>query len=307
VKLAIVGCGAMGRLFAAHLAAAGKEVWAYDIWAEHVAALARDGVIVHRGGTHRVVKLNATADATAPGIVDVALIFTKFGATRDAAIAAKKLIGPATLLVTLQNGLGNVEIIRTSYPDNPLLFGFTPLTSEVRAPGVIEASGAGRTCLWSNSGIVTPAMTMFCESLTQSGIDAALTPDIQTEIWQKLIVNCCFNPVCALTDLTVGQAMAQPDTATLIDGVCAEILALASAIGVVLNAQVARRYLQDIGTSARDHFPSMVADMRARRLTEIDCLNGAILRGCQHHGIPAPFNQSLVSLIRMKQSGWPAA
>ncbi len=301
MKIAIVGCGAMGSLFAAHLGDAGRDVWAYDIWAEHVAALARDGIAVHRGGTRRVVTLRATTDPATPGIADVVLIFTKFGATRAAVMAAHQLIGPATVLVTLQNGLGNVEIIRASYPANPLLFGFTPLTSEIRAPGVIAVGGAGRTCLWTDSGDVTPAMTAFCEALSTSGIDAAMTPGIETEIWKKLIVNCCFNPVCALTDLTVGQALAQPDAAALMEGVCAEILALAHASHIALDAQVARRYLWDVGTAASDHFPSMVADIRAQRPTEIDCLNGAVLRGCRRHGIPAPFNQALVALIGIKQ------
>jgi 2-dehydropantoate 2-reductase len=307
MKIAVVGCGAMGGLFAAHLAEAQADVWAIDIWDAHVAAIAADGLAVQRAGTVRSVALRATTDPTAPGVADAVLIFVKYRHTGTAAAAARPLIGPDTLLVTVQNGLGNVEIIRGLYPDNPLLFGFTPLTSAVQRPGAIAAGGAGPTCLWPADGQVTPAMQAFCALLAQGGIAAALTPDIQTEIWKKLVVNCCSNPVCALTGLTVGAACDHPDYRALMDGVLGEIVALAQASGIPLDAATAHAYFAKVAAAARAHHPSMVADFRARRPTEIDALNGAILRLSAAHGLPAPFNQALVSLVHMTEAGWQAA
>jgi 2-dehydropantoate 2-reductase len=307
MKIAVVGCGAMGGLFAAHLADAQADVWAVDIWDAHVAAIAADGLAVQRAGVARTVALRATTDPAAPGLADVVLIFVKHGHTSTAAASARPLIGPDTLLVTVQNGLGNVDIIRGLYPDNPLLFGFTPLTSEVQRPGAIAAGGAGPTCLWPADGQVTPAMQAFCALLTQGGIAAALTPDIQTEIWKKLVVNCCSNPVCALTGLTVGEACDHPDYRALMDGVLGEIVALAQVRGIPLDAATAHAYFAKVSAAARAHYPSMVADFRARRPTEIDALNGAILRLSAAHGLAAPYNQALVSLVHMAEAGWQAA
>ncbi len=307
MRIAIIGCGAMGGLFAARLARAHADIWAVDTWQAHVAAIAAAGLAVHHHGAVHTIPLRATTDPAAPGIADTVLIFVKFRDTHAAATAARPLVGPGTLLVTVQNGLGNVELIRSVFPDNPLLFGFTPLTSVVQRPGAITAGGAGLTCLWPDGGQITPAMQEFCALLTQAGIEAALTPDIQTEIWKKLVVNCCSNPVCALTGLSVGAAWDHPDSRALMDGVLREVTALAQARRIPLDAGTARVYFTQVAAAARSHFPSMVADIRARRPTEIDALNGAILRQSAEHGLPAPFNQALVSLVHMVESGWPPA
>ena len=310
VKVAVMGCGAMGGLFAAHLAeAAGDaratDVWAIDIWAAHVAAIAASGLEIHSAGSSRTVALRATTDPATPGLADAVMIFVKHRDTHAAAAAARPLVGPGTLLVTVQNGLGNVELIRTLYPHNPLLFGFTPLTSVVQRPGAITASGAGVTCLWPDDGTVTPAMEAFCTLLARGGIAAALTPDILTEIWKKLVVNCCLNPVCALTGITVGAAWDHEHSRALMDGVMGEVVDLAQARGIPLDAASARAYLTSTAGAARSHYPSMVSDVRAQRPTEIGALNGAILRQSLERGLPAPCNQALVALVQMTESGWP--
>ena len=121
------------------------------------------------------------------------------------------------------------------------------------------------------------------------------------------MVNCCLNPVCALTGLTVGAACDHPAARALMDGVLHEVVALAQAHRIPLDAATAHAYFNKVSAAARDHFPSMVADVRARRATEIDALNGAILRQSAEHGLSAPFNQALVSLVHMAESGWQAA
>src|SRR6202011_4960763 len=114
--------------FASHLAGTGAEIWAFDIWREHVDAIRRDGLIVHRDGAQRSVRLHATSNAAEVGICDLAMVFVKFGQGASAIHAARPMIDPNTTLVTLQNGIGNVEIIAETYPDNPIAFGLTTLT-----------------------------------------------------------------------------------------------------------------------------------------------------------------------------------
>src|SRR5262245_47860503 len=120
MRIAIIGAGAMGSLFASHLAGAGADIWAFDIWREHVEAIRNSGLIVHRDGTSRRVDLRATSEPADAGVCDLAMVFVKFRQTAAAVQAARPMIGPSTTIVTLQNGIGNIEIIRNAYPDNPL-------------------------------------------------------------------------------------------------------------------------------------------------------------------------------------------
>jgi 2-dehydropantoate 2-reductase len=303
-RIGIIGTGAMGSLFASHLAT-GAQVWAFDLWREHIDAIRRDGLIVHRDGTERSVRMHATTDAGEIGICDVAMVFVKFGQTAVAIEAARPMIGPDTLIVTLQNGIGNVEIIREAYPHAAIAFGLTTLTCELRGPGHIEASfkGRGETYLRPRGDGPSQPIERLCRMLTEGGINAALEPDIELKIWKKLVVNCCLNTMCAITNQTVGAVADTPDAWPLFDGVVGEIVAAAVHRGIPLTIEDARGFLRDVAEEAREHEPSMLIDVRNGRRTEIDCLNGAVLRECARHDIDAPYNRALVAMIRVIEQG----
>jgi len=158
MRIAIVGTGAMGSLFASHLADTDAEVWAFDVWHEHIEAIRRDGLIVHRDGGARSVRLHATFEPSDAGACDAVMVFVKYGQTAAAVEAARPMIGPATTIVTLQNGIGNLDIIRAACPQNPVAFGLTTLTCELIGAGHIEASykGRGETYLWPSDGRPSP-------------------------------------------------------------------------------------------------------------------------------------------------------
>ena len=301
MRIAIVGTGAMGSLFASHLADAGAEVWAFDVWREHVEAIGRGGLIVHRDGKSRSVRIHATLDPADAGICDIVMVFVKYGQTADAIRAAHPMISPATTIVTLQNGIGNVEVIRAAYPESPVAFGLTTLTCELIGPGEIEASykGRGETYLWPSSGAPNPVTEQLCALMNRGGINTALEPGIELKIWKKLVVNCCLNTVCAIAGQNVGQVVADPETWTFMDCVVDEIVTAANLKGVPLTSDDARAFLRSVAEEARNHEPSMLIDIRKGRKTEIDCLNGAVLRICEQGGIAAPFNQALSAMIRV--------
>jgi 2-dehydropantoate 2-reductase len=301
MKVGIIGAGAMGSLFASHLVDGGAEVCAFDQWREHLAAIEKHGLVVKRAGSERAVRMNATADASRVGPCDVVLVMVKYHQTFSATRAAAPMIGPHTTIITLQNGLGNVENIASTYPANRVVFGLTTLTCEMLGPGKIEASYStrGETYLWPADRRPNEAIAPFCAHLNAGGIDAALAPDIALRIWKKLIVNCCLNTMCAITGLSVGKLTEQPSCWPLLDGVADEISAVAVAKGIPLERQTARTFLRQVADEARAHYPSMLIDVRSRRQTEIDCLNGAVLREAQALGIPTPYNQALHSTIRV--------
>ena len=306
MRIAIVGTGAMGSLFASHLAYAGAEVWAFDSWREHVDAIRRHGLRVLREGAERNFSLSATTKAADTGPCDVVMVFVKYGQTAAAIEAAQPMIGPQTNIVTLQNGIGNVEIIEQRYPGARIAFGLTTLTSEMLGPGRIEASYAGRgeTYLWPHHGPPDEALQRLCALLTKGGINTALEPAIELKIWKKLVVNCCLNTMCAITDRKVGALVDAPETWPFLDGVVEEIVAVAKRRGIPMQLDDTRSFLRSVAEEARNHQPSMMVDLRNGRMTEIECLNGAVLRECTRQGIAAPKNQALYAMIRiLEQTG----
>jgi 2-dehydropantoate 2-reductase len=249
----------------------------------------------------RSVAIQATTDAAEAGVCDVAMVFVKFGQTAAAMADARPIIGAETTIVTLQNGIGNLEIIEEAYPGNPIAFGLTTLTCELLGPGHIEASykGPGETYLSPRAGAANAATEELCRLLTKGGIAAAIEPGIAVKIWKKLVVNCCLNTVCAITGEKVGAVADTADIWPFLDGVVEEIAALAQRKDIPLSGDEARAFLRSVAEQARHHEPSMLVDVRNGRETEIDCLNGAVLRECERHHLAAPHNRALYAMIRV--------
>ncbi len=304
MKIGIIGAGAMGSLFAAHLVDGGAEVWAFDHWRQHIAAINERGLLLKRSGSERTIKVNATSDASIVGECDAVLVMVKYHQTAEAMQAAEPMIGPKTTIITLQNGLGNVEQIATVFPKNQLVRGLTTLTCEMLQPGKIEASysNKGETYLWSVDRVPAKSVDRFCAILNAGGINAAPAPDIELRIWKKLIVNCCLNTMCAITGLSVGKLIEQSNSWPLLDGTADEICAVAMVKNIELEKDMARGFLRQIAEEARAHYPSMLIDVQNRRRTEIDCLNGAVLREADALGMPVPYNQALYSIVRVIES-----
>jgi len=305
-RIVIIGAGAMGSLFATHFSDAGAEVWAFDAWRDHVDAIRRQGLRVRAAGSERAVAVRATCDALEPGTADIALVMVKFRQTPEAVTAALPMIGKQTLVVTLQNGIGNVEAIRALVPANRILVGFTTLTSEMLGPGRIEASyvGKGETYLWPADGRADAACEAVIALFNRGGVPALLASDIELRIWKKLVVNCCYNPLCAMTGQSVGELIDRPEIWPVLDGLTEEIVAAAQRKGIPLERGEAGRFLRQVGDEAQAHYPSMLIDVRRRRLTEIDCLNGAVLRECLRHGIAAPLNRAMVDIVHAIEAQW---
>jgi 2-dehydropantoate 2-reductase len=299
-KVVVVGAGAMGSLFASQFARAGCETWAYDVWPEHVERIREFGLTVRSGHAEKAIPMHATTDPREPGVADVVLLFVKYNQTRNAARDIAPAIGPGTVVLTLQNGLGNVVQIHEVIPRATLLFGFTTLTSELLGPGLIEASYAGRghTYVWSASGVSDDACVATVELLNRSGINATVDPEIELHIWEKLVVNCCLNTLCAISGLSVGALIDRPEAWVMLDGITDEIVAVAARKEIALTREEAHRFLRDVAEEARAHYPSMLRDIRAEKQTEIECLNGAVIREAERFGIEVPFNRFAYAMIR---------
>jgi 2-dehydropantoate 2-reductase len=301
MKIAVVGGGAMGSLFAGYLAMISEDVWIYDIWQEHVKAINSRGLLMTRNKKDQRVWLKATSIPATPGLVDLILIFVKFGQTHQAVRDACAMIGGETAVLTLQNGVGNVEIIHEVVPPEQILFGLTTLTSELRGPGHIEESfqGRGETYFWPLTGKVDSRAQGVCEVLNQAGIHTKILPDVEVRIWKKLVVNACYNSLSAITHLKVGDLIDQPATWEMLSAMVSEIIQVAQKRGIGLDEKEGHEFLKQVGQEARGHVPSMLVDVNQKRRTEIDCLNGAVVREGERLGVVTPYNRILCNLVRV--------
>ncbi|MDR5709071.1 MAG: 2-dehydropantoate 2-reductase [Armatimonadota bacterium] len=308
MRFGIIGAGAMGCRFGVHLAEAGHEVWLVDVWEEQVAALRRHGVRVDDGVHPRFVRVQATGDPAEAGIVDYLLIFTKSHHTRQAAQSAMPMAGSRTWVVTLQNGLGNVEALSEVFRAERILAGVCFLWSDLVAPGWIR---------WTphpveiHLGPVDPSgfggAQELATLLTEAGLPAHALPDPREAIWYKVAFNAAANALSAITRLPVGPLVAQPATREIFERLVAEAAAVAAAEGVSLDP---RRVLDTLmgrhrSPEERTHLPSMLQDVLRRRPTEIAFLNGEIIRRAERHGIPVPYNTLLTRIVEILERTYP--
>ena len=306
MKIAIVGAGAMGSLFAGHLAEVEEDVWVYDVWEEHIQAIRENGLTMIGPQGEKRIPLKATTNPSEPGPVDFLLLFVKYPYTLQAIQDAGPMIGPHTSVLTLQNGIGGVDIIRKSILEDQILFGLTTLTSELTGPGCIEESfkGEGDTYFWPLNGEVSEKVEQISAVFNKAGIHTKIAPDVELRIWQKLLINACQNSLTAITRLKVGDLTDQDASRDIFNGVIAEIVQVANRKGIPLDLEEALEFNRKVAEQARDHYPSMLIDVKSKRKTEIDCLNGAVIREGKRLGVETPFNCVIYNIIRIIENSY---
>ena len=302
MRICVVGCGAIGGLYAAHLAQLPDvEVWAYDVSSAHVDAINRAGLRV-TGRADLVGRVHARADpaeipSCALGIVAVKGMFTR------AAIAATADVFVDAAVCSVQNGIGNEEVIAEHVPR--VMRGVTLPAARVAGPGVIHMDGPGMT--WLGPFEPQPARMAEVERLgsvlNRSGMETRAVADARGAQWTKLLFNCATNPLCALTGLTHGQLCELPATRRLVGEVLREGRAVAGALGIALEDDP-EELVDTLGRANYDHKPSMLQDVLARRPTEVGTLNEELVARATECGVHAPVNQAVADLIRGLENSW---
>jgi 2-dehydropantoate 2-reductase len=304
VRVCVVGCGAVGSLFAAHLAQLDDvEVWAYDLAREHVDAINRDGLRLSGAG-EVVGRLRATTDAAELPQCDFGIVATKALHT-SAAIATTAPAFVDGCVATIQNGLGNEEAI-ASHAER-VIRGTTFPAGKLIGPGHVQWDVKGDTTLgpFEPSPAPVEEIERLAEACTRSGMPTQAVADARGPQWRKVIFNAATNPVGALTGLTHGRVCEDAALRRLVSGLVDEGKAVAAAQGIELDADPEE--LIDHAAKpevAFDHKASMLQDVEARRPTEIDYLNGGIVRFGEEHGIPTPLNRAIWSLVKGLEASW---
>jgi 2-dehydropantoate 2-reductase len=304
VRVCVVGCGAVGSLFAANLARLeGVEVWAFDLARDHVDAINRDGLRLSGAG-NVVGHPRATSDAAELPACDFGIVATKAMHT-SAAIAATAHAFAKGSVATVQNGLGNEEAIAEHV--ERVIRGTTFPAGKIVAPGHVQWDVKGDTTFGPFEPKPAPAgeVVRLADACTRAGMPSAAVADARGPQWRKVIFNASTNPIGALTGLTHGRVCEDPPLRALVSGLVDEGRAVATAQRIELDADPEEL----IDHAARpevayDHKASMLQDVEARRATEIDYLNGGIVRFGDEHGVPTPLNRAIWTLVKGLERSW---
>jgi 2-dehydropantoate 2-reductase len=304
MRVCVVGCGAVGSLFAANLALLDDvEVWAYDLAEEHVRAINEDGLRLSGAG-EVVGRPRATTDAAELPPCEFGIVATKAMHT-EAAIAACARAFADGAVASVQNGIGNEEAIAPHVAR--VIRGTTFPAGKVVAPGHVQWDVRGGTTLgpFEPSPARADEIERLADACTRAGMPTEAVADARGPQWRKVIFNAATNPVGALTGLTHGRVCERPDLRRLVSGLVDEGKAVAAAQGIELDADpealIDHAARPDV---AYDHKASMLQDVEARRQTEIDYLNGGIVRFGQGHGVETPLNATIAALIKGMEAAW---
>ena len=309
MKIAIMGTGTMASLFAARMLQAGHDVWMVSGWKEQVEKIAADGLVLEQDGCddltlHPHVTLDA-ADAVKDGVFpELVMISSKGYQTERTVRNALPLIGPESLVLTLQNGMGNAEIISAYVPAERIYFGAASLASDAKGLGrVKDTTNRNRTPLISivpftrKDDACCGRLAELFESL---GYSTAAGAAAEKFVWKKLCLNSCGNALAGLSQLANYVYSNDQDGFILISKILAECIAVAQAEGVPLDFDEMRAFAQATYYN-QHHFVSMCQDMHNKRQTEIETINGFIVSEGRRLGIPTPVNETLVHLVRLIQ------
>jgi len=302
MRICIVGCGAIGSLFAAHLAQLEDlEVWAYDLDKRHVDAINANGLRLSGEST----VLSHPRAASNPGAIppcEFGIVATKSMHTRSAIESIADVFKDGAVC-TVQNGVGNEEIIAEHVPR--VMRGTTFPAGHMVEPGHVEQDTGGKT--WIGPFEAKPASQTEIETLanrlTESGMDTLAMEDARGAQWTKLIFNAATNPIGALTGLPHGVACDQPVLRKVISGLVAEGVAVADALGIKLDSDP-DKLVDHAREVAYYHKASMLQDAEAKRPTEVAALNGGIVKFGQEKGVPTPLNQVIWALIEGLEFSW---
>jgi 2-dehydropantoate 2-reductase len=304
VRVCVVGCGAVGSLFAANLAQLDDvDVWAYDLDQAHVDAINANGLKLSGQG-EVVGRLRATTSADELPPCDFGIVATKSMHT-ESAIQATAHVFVEGSVCSVQNGLGNEEALAEHVAR--VIRGTTFPAGRIIEPGQVQWDVRGETTIgpFEPSPAPTEAIERLADACTRAGMPTSAVPDARGPQWRKVIFNAATNPVGALTGLTHGRVCEDPALRALVSGLVDEGKAVASAEEIELDADPEE--LIDHAAKpevAYDHKASMLQDVEARRQTEIDYLNGGIVRFGDERRVPTPLNRAILALVKGVERSW---
>lgn len=305
MKIAVVGCGAMGSVYAGLLAAEGHEVLALTRSAAHVAAINSRGLRVQGPLGDQTVPLRAVQQAPAGWIADLVVLSVKAQDVESGACSALPLIGTETVVLTIQNGLGSAEVAAEIVGASRLAVGIAAgFGAALVEPGHVQHKAMQALRLGAHTNLERTRLEAVAAAWRLARFDAAVVDDIAAMQWEKLICNVAYSAPCALSGLTVGELMEHPALGPVSQAAAREAWAVACALGIQLAVTDPVAHARAFGSRVAGAKPSALLDHEASRVSEIGCINGAVVRLGRSVAVPTPVNDTLVALVQAREQRW---
>lgn len=302
-RVAIIGCGAMGSVYAALMADAGHEIHAVTLWPDHAEAMAMHGLRLEGASGERTVRLHAATSTEGIGPCDLVIIATKAHDVEAAARSALPLLAPHTVVQTIQNGLGSAERVAQIVGGDRLAVGVVGgFGASLRAAGHVHHNGMEMVRFGTHAGLRRARLQAAAAIWESAGFQVMLFDDVRRMVWEKLIMNVTFSGTCCLTGLTIGEAMANADAWQVARGCAEEAIAVARASGIRLEVGDPIEHVRRLGGKIAAARPSTLLDHLARRRSEIDVINGAVVREGARVGVATPVNATVVALVKAREA-----
>ncbi|MBP1745219.1 MAG: panE [Firmicutes bacterium] len=298
MKIAVIGAGAMGSLYGGYLSKVSEEVYLVDVWQQHVDAINKNGLIVEGKDRETVVYPKAVSSAEEIGYVDLALIFVKSTITGSALEKNKAILGPDTIVLSLQNGYGNVEQMAEYVNINNIIAGTTAHGSTMLAPGHIKHAGKGETHIGWVQKRKDGRIDSISDILSRAGFETIVSDNVMELIWSKLIINVGINALSAILNLKNGELLIYDETKELMRMAILEAVKTAKAAGIDFDEEEMVKKVMNIAFATGENKSSMLQDILNKRKTEIDTINGAIVKVGVKHSVETPVNVVLTTLVK---------
>ncbi len=300
MKIAIIGAGAMGCLYGAKLSTVPDvEVHLLDVWKEHVDAINANGILMEEQGSfvaYRNVRAGSIAEDVGP--CDLAVIFVKSTLTSAAVKSNKAVFGPETIALTLQNGLGNIELIKEVIGDNNVIAGTTAHGATMLGPGKMRHAGSGKTIIGELDGSASDRIQHIAQVLKEAGMETEISDKVLGLVWDKLLVNVGINALTGITKLHNGELLEHSEIEELLEDAVTEGYKVALAKGIKLSFPDPVAHTKEVCIATGANKSSMLQDVLNHKKTEIEMINGAIVREGEKVNIATPVNKTLTNLIK---------
>ena len=304
MKIAIVGAGAMGSVYAGLFAEAGNEVWAIDLWEAHLAAIREQGLRLEgASGDRTITGIQTTSDPADAGPCDLVVIATKASGVESAAKSLGPLVKDETLVLTIQNGLGAGERIRKYLASDNVLLGVAAgFGASIKGPGHAHHNAMQLIRVGEMAGGLTERVERIAQAWRDAGFKVQAFEDINQLIWEKFLCNVTFSAPCTVLNRTLGEVMRDPASWKIALGCGLEAHRAGLAKGINFSFEDATAYITAFGEKMPEARPSMLLDHMAKRRSEIDAINGMVPVVAQEVGTEAPYNEVVTAIVRAREA-----
>jgi 2-dehydropantoate 2-reductase len=305
MKITVIGCGAMGSIYAALLASNGNEVHVVDGWQAHIDAINENGLRVEGASGDRTVRVSASTTVQS-GAVDLVIIAVKGAQVEAVASQLTPLLGPHTVILTIQNGVGSADVLAEHLPPEQLAMGVAGgFGAIMRGPGHSFHNGMNVVRIGPYSNLSMAQIEQIVDIWRNAGFKVEAAADVLAMQWEKLICNAAYSAPCALTGMTVGEVKDDPDIGAVSRNAAVEAWRVAQALKIAIKIDEPVTLVRDFAAKMPNARPSLLQDHENRRRSEIDVINGAVCKAADRIGLEVPVNVTLTALIKHRERSFP--